>query len=945
MVFIQNTIDFIFKNYDLSRDNVVVVFPNKRASIQFKKQIVSQLGKTSWIPITLSIQQAMEDWSRMQLVDSLDVVLELLTINDTHFGNKVLNQNFFGIASQMAKDFDEIDQYKVNANDLFKSLEEVKIIDNLTFSEFTLSNDKSAQEKYLKFFSSLITYYSRLREKLSDTKRGYYGMITRYLSELPPEELLNRVEGKKIVFAGFNALTTTEEDILVKMVEGGNAVMLWDLDEYYINDKNQEAGRFANDFFNKHKNLAGKDGHDNEHVGFSFIGNALNTAEKEINVISVSGSAVQANALQLMLEKSENNVVVLADESLLIPTLNSLPDSVGKINVTMGYPFSKTPVYNFIDQIFRLQRSLSEKHIGLWPLSHFCDADFIKLVFNGKDYDALKSWLRKKQGASEFCLPRDNFDVPENNVDNQNNKREYADLRQFMENATAKWADSNDCVERLKKILRISLGKIKDGGYFIKNQISVAGKVLNKIERLMKKYNSVEMIDLQMLVMQIGREMSIDMKGECDGLQIMGLLETRNLDFGTVNVLSVNEGVLPKNKNNNSLIPYDVRKFFNLPTYTQQQAVYAYHFYRLLQNAKTINLFYNSLADFSGLGEPSRFIRQIEYELIKKNDKVKLQHLQYKSPIINTKSDKISIEKDDEAISRITHLSPTAISTYLRCPLQYYWTYIKNIKCEETNEDIQMNVIGSIIHNTLDKLYRHFGNEEITIDKFKQVRNDHFDESYREALENNKFRNGLPDTGFNSIISSVIDSMISRFLDNEEYLLQKTNILKILLTEQELYFDLDGVRLHGFADRVDFYNGNIRIIDYKTGSVNPNDVAIGANANQLSQMHDKSIQLLMYKYLFIKMFKNNNFDERFEQYRDIPSDNIIPGIIALQKLSNGLFELKVNNHAINESFEEQCDMLFEALIAEIKDKNLRFIQTDDMRVCGYCNFRHICKRG
>lgn len=945
MAFIQNIIDYIFKNYDLSKDIVEVVFPNKRASIHFKRQIVSQLSKTSWMPITSSVQQAMEKWSGLHLVDSLDVALELMSINDKDANNKVLKQNFFGLASQMAKDFDEIDQYKVDAKNLFESLNEVKIIENYTFSEYTLSNEDSykAQSKYLQFFSSLINYYSALRLNLFSRKVGYYGMITRCLSELPTDELVKRIDGKKIVFAGFNALTTTEEDVVVRLVENGNAVMLWDLDEYYINDKKQEAGRFANDFFAKHRNLAGKKDYDNEHHGISFIGNALSTAEKEINVISVSGSSVQANALQLMMEKRENSVVVLADEALLIPTLNSLPDSVGEINVTMGYPFANTPLYGFIDQIFRFQHSLSDSKIDLWPLASFCDADFIKLVFNGKDYDSLMSWLKDKQSSSDLSLHVKDFSSIGKSDDNQEDGASE-DLARFLTLSSTKWIDSKDCIENLKSILRVSLQKIKDESYFVKNQISVAGKVLNKVESLIKKYDSVEILDLQMLILQIGREMSIAMKGEADGLQVMGLLETRNLDFDVVNMLSVNEGVIPKNKNSNSLIPYDVRKYYNLPTYNQQQAVYAYHFYRLLHNAKKINLFYNSLSDSSGLGEPSRFIRQIEYELVKKNPKVKLQHFQYKSPIINLKSNIISVDKDDTMLKKITKLSPTSISTYLRCSLQYYWKYIMNINCDEVNEEIQMNVIGSIIHNTLDELYRNFGNEIVTESKFLEVRNQYLDKCYQNALRNNNFRNGLPKTGFNSIIASVIDTMISRFLDNEHNIV-KENSLRILCTEKELSFHLNNVELHGFADRIDLLNDKLRVIDYKTGSVNPYDVSISANAKQLQDMHDKSIQLIMYKYLFIKMLNSNTLGLDEALIAHIEEENIVPGIIALQKMSNGVFELKVNNADLANDFEAQCDIMFEQLISDIFDKNNPFTQTDDTKVCGYCSFRNICKRG
>lgn len=911
MAFIQKISDYITTHYDLTKENITIVFPNKRAALQLRTELAKTIKTNFWVPQILSIQQAMEEWSGLQLIDNIEVIFEIIK----------MNQEFFPYAAQMAKDFDEIDQYDVDAEKLFAHLKYAKEIE-----EWNLSLENGIESNYLKFFGSLLTYYNNLRNKIQKNGQGYYGLITNKIAHFDDATLQKCTQGRKIIFAGFNALTKTEENIIVRMVESGNAVMLWDLDRYYFEDEKQEAGHFARKFFQQHPNIEK-----------NFISDSFLTQEKCIKIISVSGNAVQTNALNLALNKDKKDkedkkrVIVLADESLLIPVLNSIPESCGNIQVTMGYPFDKTIVYHFVDQWFRYQNTLSDdkNKIYLWTLLRFCNTDFIKLIFNGLEYEKLNNWLLKMAKDSVYYLKTSDFKEFEQNQA----------LFDFLNLVTKKWKNSKDCVESLKEVLILSIAKLGKDDNFTKNQISVAGRIVNRLELLLNKYSDyIQIIDLQMLYTQVASQMSISLQGDKDGLQIMGLLETRNLDFDVIHFLSVNEGVLPQNINNNSLIPFDLRKAYGLPTYDQQQAVYAYHFYRLLQNASQINLYYNNIADLSGMGEPSRFIRQFEYEYAKKNNKVKIEHWQYKSPSINEKQSEIKVTKTDDMLEKIHSLSPTSIGCYVRCPLQFYWKNIERIEDKSPDEEIQVNVVGSIIHATLDNFYKLFGHEVISLALFDEMYKKHFKECYHKSLNDNGFSNGLPETGFNYLNKTVVYKMLDNFIKFERRFFEEGNQLSIIDTEKEFEkaIDIQGhsVTLHGFADRIDKVGDVIRIIDYKTGKVNPYDVKINDKVVGITSMAEKAIQLLMYKYLYL----HNN--------PTVKPEMIQPGIVGFQKLSHGLYDLEINElHDLSTSFEETCDKYFNEFLVELFDKDIPFTQTEDIKNCSFCDFKSICKRG
>lgn len=947
MAFISKLTDYIIKNYDLTDDSLTVVFPNKRAALTLRNELSKRIDRNIWLPQILSIQEVMSSWSGLQLLENIDIIYELIKIMD-HNVEVSVRKNLFALASQIIKDFDEIDQYAVNAKNLFNYLKSVKEVESWSPNIGEVSQTESS---YLIFFNSLYTYYVRLREELLHDNSAYYGLMTRKLFELTDEQLFDTVGSRKIIFAGFNALTLTEENIIVRLVEADKAVLFWDLDKYYYEDEMQEAGLFARQFFSKHENLKPYN-----------IENNFIEAEKIINIIGVPGSSIQANALQLKLNEDievnkniKNEVVVLSDETLLIPVLNSIPKNYKDINVTMGYPYSETYINQFIQQLFTFQNSLGKNgSIYFWSLKRLMETEMIKIIFTNEELVELKEFIDKFLKESTYYLTI-------NDIEQQLGQSRILD---FLMIITKKWNSTPDCLSSFKLLLNlINNDIIASDNKFVINQISVTAKIINKIERLINKYDIIVQIeDIEMLYKQSVSEMSIKFKNKDvvnnleSSLQIMGLLETRNLDFDIVHILSVNEGVLPLSKSPNSLIPFDLRLEYKLPIYTNKQAVYAYHFYRLIQNAKVINIYYNTLTDDVGEGEPSRFIRQLINEIPKKSKNIIINQITYKLPSpTNNDVVKIEVKKTPEIIEKIKNklysehfnkekkcyekqgLSPTSISCYLNCPLKFYIKYIENIKDDTLKESIQANIIGSIIHSTFENLYKEFGNAIIDKQYYNIIENKFLKISFEKALADNNFANGLPNTGFNYLNKIMIEKLIDNFIDYEKKFLELGNKFSILGLEESLSYTFDigdiKVNLTGFADRIDRVGNKIRILDYKTGKVDNKDVEIKSTIENINDLTDKSLQLCIYKYLYAK----NN--------RGISIDNIEPGILGLLKVNNPYFPLVVNSTIFNnDNFMETCEDMFIDLFKEILNPEIPFCQTDEEKKCKNCDYLNICKR-
>lgn len=924
MVFIEKLAQHIENKYDLSKDMLTIVFPNKRAAIYLRKTLADYAqssGKTIWIPKISSIQEAVEHWSRFRLIDNVETIFELLAANAEIKNKNTPDNEFFQLAGQIAKDFDEIDQYGVNAKDIFSWVSAAKQI-KVDFPTTDDDEFKESEKNSLIFFRSLINYYEKLHKQLNIKRCGYYGMLTRMLSESISERKDDITRDGRIIFAGFNAMTPTEQEIISALVDDGKAEIIWDLDGYYLDDERQEAGVFARQFFEKHKNIP-----------TDFIGKGLLEGKKTIKIIGVSGQTVQTEALRLMLEKEnvstqKDEVVVLADENLLTPVVNSIPQKTGGIRVSMGYPFVQTELYRFIRQMCVFQKTLGGKAY-LWSLMKVVNTDFTRAALPPEDSKKLHEWIIEL-AKNSVC------DIEDGHISQLQN----IELQAFIKLIVQKWdtTSSEGFMNFIEKLPDFDI--FKTVGAYMANQFEVVRDIARKIRSVFDNTIIVSSDNIVAIFDQVARESKLEHSSSRDGLQIMGLLETRNLDFKTVHILSMNEKILPKAKSSGSLIPFDARKVYGLPVYSDQQNVYSYHFYRLLQNAENINLYYNNSSTGLSSGEESRYIRQIEAELREKNKNVTIERISFNSPEISSGLDAFKIEKDDYVMTEIRKkmkegLSPTSISAYLRCPVLFCLRYAFGINKNELNEQVQTNVLGTIVHETLEELYGKFGGNVIDKNNYNEIVGKDLNSCLAEALKNNNFDTSAAEKGFNKIARNIIDEMLERFVSAEKKFLESNKALKIIDLECEMKYNIaniDGceVCIKGFADRIDQVGNDIRIIDYKTGRVSEEDVKV--SKEELAETPEKAIQLMIYKYLFIKTRQCENME-------------IKPSIIALQDTNRGPYNLIIKKElSVSNDFMSVFEEKLIEVIKEILDKSKPFEPADKEENCSHCDFCAICGR-
>ena len=962
--FISKLAKHIQSHYDLSKQEMTVVFPNKRAAFYLRNAFKENCQQTIWLPQIISIQEAITQWSGIALADNVDLLFELIDIDAQLHVEQDSDLNVFGSqAAQMAKDFDEIDQYGIDAKSLFNYVLEHK---KLGLWEFDTLKSKEKEQKYLQFFHSLHDYYLRLRDRLTEQGKGYYGMITRYLSELPETDLMAKIGDKRILFAGFNALTTTEERIIDTLIKNGKAEVIFDYDAYYVDDENNEAGLFARKYKQRHPKWLE-----------NGISDTLSCEAKTIHIISANGNTLQAKALQAKLEESgdSNQAVILSDEHLLIPVLNAIPDNntYDSFKVSMGYPIAKTPVNQLIKEVFSLcrlktiTRNINDngterkaEGLYLWPILHLMDLEIVKIVFPKTENTAFNNWKTNAVQCGKFIFEEKDLEALDQCPGIQ------AFLRIIL---TEAWKKTHESILESIGVLLAFVSQIllsrddKEKMNFLLNQLSETGKHISRLTNIVE-HNAKYIKDLQsveILYKLLASNATVKLNSsDTEGLQIMGLLETRNLDFKRLHVLSVNEGMLPPDKPQGSFIPQFIRYACGLPGYAESQAVVAYHFYRLLQNGENIYLYYNNLDETFG-GEASRFILQIKNELAK-NANITIEEETFNSVAQSSiETTAISAQKDN-ALDRLHYLieekglSPSALSTYITCPLKYYLRYIAQIEDNSVEEDVGINDIGTVIHDTLELLFAdylpHDGKLEI-IDKtlFDNVIQPKWQEKLSEAIAN-KFPNGFPDVGFNYLNRVTIEQQLKSYLKYTSKQLEYNN-LAILETEGELKAILatpfGDCLFKGRTDRIDQFGSLIRVIDYKTGHVNSSDLKVPVHHQSetdldfLKQIPEKALQLLLYKYMYLK--ENPN----------IAPEQVTAAIHGLKYANNIEFSLTKTNPTRNDTdadntflddntFMHDMEAMLKAVVGEMLDTEIPFVQAEDDKKCGYCEFKMICKR-
>lgn len=964
--FIQRIAEHILSHYDLKSEELSVVFPNKRAAFYLRNTLKQSVKQTIWLPQMLSIEEAVTQWSKTTLVDNINLLFELIDIDAELHKEQNSDLSVFGSqAAQMAKDFDEIDQYDIDAHHVFNYVVENKKLEIWNFDE---AQSKEKELKYLQFFNSLYDYYLRLRDRLLAQGQGYYGMITRQLSHLPYEELSARVGNRRIIFAGFNALTTTEECIIDKLAKAGKAEVIFDYDSYYIDDDNNEAGLFARRYRATHPDWMK-----------NSVTDRLRQEEKRIHIISASGNTMQAKALQANLQEDngKDTAVILADENLLIPVLNSIPDkeTYQSFKVSMGYPVKRTPVNQLVARYFELHhrnklvRKITRKGVErtvegwyLWPVLQLMDSDLVRIVFTPSELSAFEQWKAEAVDSGKFIFETQDIEAI---GDSENLKTLFRLLLDEPQEVSP-----TGFLQSLRQLLQFISNTVlsrpdKDQLLFLLNQVSAVGQNINRILRVVEQHSGyVRTIqDLEILFKLISSNSSIKLNSSStDGLQIMGLLETRNIDFNRLHILSVNEGILPTDKTQGSFIPYYIKKECGLPGYMEKQAVFAYHFYRLLQNGSDIYLYYNNLGELSG-GEASRYILQIRYELAQYAN-IQVSEEAFHNPIPPTlKTSPLYAKKTDKVVERLHYLledkkkglSPSGLSTYLGCPLRYYLKYIEQIEDNSLEEEMGANVIGSITHDTLELLFKPYlpkdGKLQV-IDKtlFDQAIQPQWEARLAQSIEQN-LPSGFPDVGFNYLNKISIRKQLESYMRYTSQTLKHSD-LTLLKTESRLEARLptpyDKCLIAGRADRIDRTGGSIRVIDYKTGRVEATDLKIPVrhkdetDLDYLKRLPEKALQLLLYKYMYLK------------ENPDIAPNQVAAAIHGLRYSNTIEFGLsqatpRKGDDAVpflsDDTFVPDMEAMLKAVVDELFDTETVFTQTDDDKQCRNCDFKGICRRG
>jgi len=952
--FLDKLTDYIAENHSEQLDRLCVVFPGRRAGLYLKKKLSAKLKKACWSPLVFSIEDFICELAGLKITDNIRLLTILYQcIKKSEKPEFKSFGDFLKWGPVLLNDFNDIDLYLVNAEEIFSYLSESKAISlwNIDGEPLTVY-----QMKYLKLFNSLSSYYRLFNKELNEKNQAYQGMVYRYIAENIDQYIHNK-KWERILFAGFNAMTPSEEIIIQKLVQHRKAEVFWDADNYYMENDMHEAGKIIK----KNFKALGID-------KFNWLSDNFKNSNKEIQIlgavnntgqVKIAGNILKANISELVENEQSllNTAVVLVDENLLIPLLNSIPEEIPQLNITMGYPLINSLLFSLIDSLFILHEHTKNTSQELFTnTADFYFKDLIRVLthpylirFIGVDESAIvdkitKSnkvfWNKEEVFKIIPLLNADNYSIIQSLFDDWNSEHFVIIeiLCDFIISIQSKLLEENNDNNPTDNVFR------KIEVEFVNEFSKIISNMKISFEEISEK---LDLKTLHLLFRQVVKQTRLPFYGEpLKGLQIMGLLETRALDFEKLVVLSVNEGLLPSEKSNNSLIPYDIKRNFKMGTHKEQDAVYAYHFYRLLQRADKIYLLYNTEIDDFGKGEKSRFIKQLMYELPVYNKNIKITNefvyafpekseVNYSIYINKTETIQILLRKYAES-----GLSPSAINTYRNCKLKFYFNHILKLKeNKEILESVDAVTLGNIIHGSLQEMYKNLEGNKLSqqhIDIFLKNSENILKKQFTEIMKNNEYQYGK-----NHLIFKVAYKLVNKFLNKEKDFIKELNDkhqeLTIVSIENYQYKVVDihvhdeiiRVKLKGKADRLDSFGNALRIIDYKTGMVEKKEITL-KNIEDLVSKPEMNIafQLLFYAYLI-----ENKADKAVHS-----------GMINFRSLSKGFQPLKYIDEIISESLLKEFDILLKKIVTELYDKQVPFDQTGDIEVCSYCSYKMICNR-
>ncbi|MCH6232986.1 PD-(D/E)XK nuclease family protein [Cognataquiflexum rubidum] len=946
--FLRNTAASILQGYQ-ELQNLVIVLPNRRAGLFFTQHLGALIEEPTWMPEVKTIEDVFYQYAGQRPSDDLTLIFELYKVYQSLHPEPETFDRFYFWGEMILKDFNDLDQFMADAKKLYLHLSEIKELESdlsfLSNSQIELirqfwnsfeKQDRSHQEKFLKFWQMLSPLYQAYQASLEVSGLAYSGKLYRKVAQSLDE--ISKPE-KHFIFIGFNAFTCTEEKLIRHFISEFGARIFWDIDGYYLDDANQEAGLFFREY------------QKDKIFGPTFpkeIPTHIQNRKAKIHTYATPLKTNQANLVGSILEKGgqdenwEETVVILPDEQMLFPILHTLPGQIDKVNVTMGYPVKNAPVYAFLEAVLEMQR--------------FIKVEEGKVLFYHQPVKNLLSSIYLKAENESF--------VAKTLADMQEKNQIYIPVSTLHQGGALfqlifQQLKSETLFPYLSVLMEQLAERLTDEP-LQRLYLYQCFKQLNRLREIFEKQESTT-VDREFFIRlfrQVFREVKLPFEGEpLQGLQVMGVLESRNLDFRRVIICNMNEDSFPPSAGLNSMIPFNIRKAFGLPVQEQNDAIYAYTFYRLLHSAEEVHMIYTTASDQGKAGEKSRYIQQMMVEL-----GIEMKEEIIYVPIDLKNTDAISISKTPEVLNLLdryvisaegfaqTSFSPSALSVYLDCRLKFYLQYLANIQeKDEVKEEIDAAVFGNIAHYSMEFLY----------DGFRKRKN-------RDVLEKGDFEDLRKNWVFPSIELGVrkfyhleenADTKLSGQMTIVRDVMQKYMVRLLEIDEEDAPFRLvsmekahkaqfeiktvNGIKkisLKGFIDRVDEKEGTIRLIDYKSGG----DKKVFSNVASLFDREDRNrnkaaMQTMYYGLLYQAMHPEN-------------SKPLKPALFNFKEIFKEDFNPYLKNKEQKSEVQDYIEYAVEyesglrKMLEEMYDPEVSFSQTDNLEKCKYCPYSEICGR-
>jgi hypothetical protein len=847
--FLEKIATVVIRDFSAKLAETTIILPNKRAKVFLIEALKKETDRTILSPEIISIEDFVQDVASIRSVDSIELLFEFYEVylSVTEKQNQQSFELFANWAKTLLQDFNEIDRYLLDPSHVLSYLKDIEDIKKWGIE---VENKTKLLENYIDFWKLLPLYYRSLYEHLQNKSIGYQGLIYREaVNNL--NHFSNAISNRTFIFAGFNALNAAEEKIVQHLLALGQAKIYWDVDQTFLNDPYHDAGLFVRRFKENWKHYKANP--------FEWIVDDFSQS-KNIQVIGTPKTIGQAKFAGSIIENiiTENEIssldkvaIVLGEENLLLPVLYALPSSVGALNITMGYSGKNNPSQILIAKLFKMHTNALSRKSESYVL-------YYRDVLDVLTHPLVEPYANT--GNLVRIIKENNYTfISHNRLIELNSNPSKLFLLLFK-----KWEDGAvavlENISTLLLLIKENFSNDNEDEKIAKAFVYAIFKVINKLTNYYLKHKHIDNIDtLYAIYKQVIDVAEVSFEGEpLRGLQIMGVLESRVLDFETVIVTSMNEGKFPAGKSQNSFIPYDVKKELGLPTFKEKDAIYTYHFYHLLQRAKNIYLIYNTENDGLDAGERSRFITQLEVE---KQSRHNLTFDIYNPVLPTTAYQPMVVPKSDAVMERLREIavagfSPSALTSYIRNPIDFYFQKILRIReVEEVEENIALNTLGTIIHETLKALYEPFIGKfisEIDISNCFKLLDDEVLKQFKLVYKEGEIKKGR-----NLLAFEVAKRNVSNFLKIELESIQNGDAIQIIALEQTFGRELVHpnlpfpVLIKGNVDRIELRNGRIRIIDYKTGKVEKANVIL-KSWNGLTQelKNDKIIQVLAYAFMF-----------------------------------------------------------------------------------------------